>query len=138
MSTTLTSPQASVQICCVGLFRRQQFVVVVCDYHALATVTVAIGVSLTFIGFNESAGSVAVARGGHCRGLFGDALSLRRRAHFDAYSSQHHDVRLFVSSTNQKETKQDVYQTLGVSWNANMDEIKTAYRTLAKKWHPGE
>jgi DnaJ-domain-containing protein 1 len=63
----------------------------------------------------------------------------RRHAHFDAYSSQHHHhVRLFVSSTNQKETKQDVYQTLGVSWNANMDEIKTAYRTLAKKWHPGE
>lgn len=60
----------------------------------------------------------------------------RRRAHHDACSQ--HDVRLFVSSTNQSETKQDVYQTLGVSWNANMDEIKSAYRTLAKKWHPGE
>lgn len=32
--------------------------------------------------------------------------------------------------------QKDYYQTLGISKNANEDDIKKAYRTLAKKYHP--
>ena len=32
--------------------------------------------------------------------------------------------------------KQDYYETLGLSKGANADEIKKAYRSLAKKYHP--
>ncbi len=31
---------------------------------------------------------------------------------------------------------QDLYQTLGVSKTASLDEVKKAYRKLAKEWHP--
>ena len=34
------------------------------------------------------------------------------------------------------EEKRDYYDVLGVSKGANEDEIKKAYRKLAKKYHP--
>ncbi|HYG73577.1 MAG TPA: molecular chaperone DnaJ [Planctomycetota bacterium] len=33
-------------------------------------------------------------------------------------------------------TKRDYYEVLGVKKDASADEIKSAFRTLAKKWHP--
>lgn len=33
-------------------------------------------------------------------------------------------------------TKRDYYEVLGVKRDASQDEIKSAFRTLAKKWHP--
>ena len=32
--------------------------------------------------------------------------------------------------------KRDVYETLEINKNASADEIKQAYRRLAKKYHP--
>ena len=32
--------------------------------------------------------------------------------------------------------KRDYYETLGIDKTASKEEIKTAYRTLAKKFHP--
>ena len=34
------------------------------------------------------------------------------------------------------QTNKDYYKILGVSEKANIDQIKSAYRQLAKKWHP--
>src|SRR5690606_24438024 len=35
-------------------------------------------------------------------------------------------------------SKRDYYDVLGVNRNANADELKKAYRTLAKKYHPDQ
>ena len=35
-----------------------------------------------------------------------------------------------------KEMAKDYYQILGIDKNASQDQIKSAYRKMAKKWHP--
>jgi DnaJ-class molecular chaperone len=42
---------------------------------------------------------------------------------------------LFMSTRNQ--TGRDFYKILGVARNADISEIKRAYRKLAKQYHPG-
>jgi preprotein translocase subunit Sec63 len=42
---------------------------------------------------------------------------------------------LFMSTRNQ--TGRDFYKILGVARNADIAEIKRAYRKLAKQYHPG-
>ena len=34
------------------------------------------------------------------------------------------------------EDKRDYYEVLGINKNATDDEVKKAYKKLAKKWHP--
>src|SRR5690349_8058516 len=43
-------------------------------------------------------------------------------------------ARFFAEAVKPK--KKDYYMILGVAKNANEDEIKKAYRNLAKKYHP--
>ena len=43
---------------------------------------------------------------------------------------------LFMST--RQGTGRDFYKILGVSRNAEMSEIKSAYRKLARQYHPGE
>lgn len=47
-----------------------------------------------------------------------------------------YNTRLYISAGFGID--QDVYDTLGVSYDADMKKIKSAYRRLAKKYHPGK
>lgn len=52
------------------------------------------------------------------------------KTEFDAKSIE------YVKSHMQKRVKKTYYEVLGISSNACLSEIKTAYRELAKKYHP--
>lgn len=47
------------------------------------------------------------------------------------YSDNSHSSRAGSNDPNEK-----AYRTLGISPNASIDEIKTAYKTLIKQYHP--
>jgi hypothetical protein len=58
-----------------------------------------------------------------------------RRSGGSASSSSSTSTSLFMSTRNQ--TGRDFYKILGVARNADLAEIKRAYRKLAKEYHPG-
>lgn len=45
-------------------------------------------------------------------------------------------ISLSLSYREEKEEREDLYQTLGVTRTADKDDIKKAYARLAKKWYP--
>ena len=55
--------------------------------------------------------------------------------HAVSSSSRQERTRLFISTSVRP--NQHLYHILGVTPEATMKEIKTAYRELAKKYHPG-
>ena len=52
------------------------------------------------------------------------------------FSGRESRTSLFMSSRQQ--TGRDFYRILGVSRNATTKEIKSAFRRMAKQYHPGE
>src|SRR5699024_2385537 len=46
------------------------------------------------------------------------------------------DLRNSVSGSDQQVAKRDYYDILGLDKNASKDDIKKAYRKLARKYHP--
>jgi len=84
------------------------------------------GLALTFLFVSGAAAFTAVPgspRAPFTTKAFGAAPS--------AFKPSRSHTRLFVG------TQLDFHQTLGVSWDASVQEVKSAYRKLAKKWHPG-